>query len=56
MSVSELQALTFLRVWRAIPSRGIVIAEFSSFEAAKTSFESSFLLEGHDRQLSVYRF
>ena len=46
MSVSELQALTFLRVWRAIPSRGIVIAEFPSFEAAKAWFEPSFFLEG----------
>ena len=35
-----------LRVWRAIPSRGIVIAEFPSFEAAKAWFESSLLLEG----------
>jgi hypothetical protein len=33
-----------LRVWRAIPSRGIVIAEFPRFEAAKAWFEPSFLL------------
>ena len=33
-----------LRVWRAIPSRGIVIAEFPTFEATKAWFEPSFLL------------
>ena len=29
-----------LRFWRAIPSRGIVIAEFPSFEVAKAWYES----------------
>jgi hypothetical protein len=35
-----------LSVSRGIRSRGIVIAEFPSFEAAKAWFEPSFLLEG----------
>jgi len=37
-----------LRVWRAIPARGIVIAEFPSFEAAKGRFEPSFTVFGDE--------